>query len=91
MALTPASDIFSVGVLAYYLLSGKVPFVGRSAMQMLAAHMYERPVPLSAHGVSVSPSVEAAVFRCLEKEPAARFGSAKEAANALTQGSTDGA
>src|SRR5262249_38675209 len=42
------SDIYSLGALAYFLLTGQPPFAGRSGMKMLAAHLYEQPEPPSA-------------------------------------------
>jgi len=67
------SDIYSVGALAYFLLTGQPPFAGRSGVKMLAAHLYEPPEPLSARRPDVPADLEAAVLRCLAKEPAARF------------------
>ncbi|MFI5310230.1 MAG: serine/threonine-protein kinase [Gemmatimonadales bacterium] len=71
--LGPASDIYSMGALAYYVLTGRVTFPGRSAMKMLAAHVYEAPAAMDECGVDVPPDIEAAVMRCLEKRPADRF------------------
>src|SRR5262249_46066971 len=43
------SDIYSVGALAYYLLTGRPPFAGRSGFKVLAAHLYEQPEALTRH------------------------------------------
>jgi serine/threonine-protein kinase len=67
------SDIYSVGALAYCLLTGGPPFAGRSAMQMLAAHLYEAPEPPSRRRPDVPADLEAVVLRCLEKDPGARY------------------
>jgi serine/threonine-protein kinase len=71
--LGPASDIYSVGALAYFLLTGRPPFAGRSAVKVLAAHLYEEPEPVSARRPGVPADLEAAVLRCLAKNPADRF------------------
>jgi hypothetical protein len=71
--LGPASDIYSVGALAYFLLTGRPPFAGRSAVKALAAHLYEEPEPVSARRPGVPADLEAAVLRCLAKNPADRF------------------
>ncbi len=82
-ALTIASDIYSLGALGYYLLTGRVLFPDRTPMQMLAAHMYETPKPMVDAGATVPPDVEAVIVRCLAKEPKGRFDSAASLAAAL--------
>src|SRR5262249_22693824 len=63
------SDIYSVGALGYFLLTGRPPFAGRPAVQMLAAHLYESPAALPA---DVPADLAAVVMRCLAKSPAER-------------------
>ena len=81
--LGPASDLYSLGAVAYYLLTGKVLFPSRSAMQMLAAHLYEMPQAMATHGVSVPADLEGLVFRCLAKQPGERFDDARHLETAL--------
>src|SRR5207302_9910030 len=77
------SDVYSLGALAYFLLAGVPPFAGRSAIQMIAAHMYETPLPLAAHRGDVPADLQAVVMRCLAKQPADRFASVRELEKAL--------
>jgi serine/threonine-protein kinase len=72
-AVDARSDIYSVGALAYFLLTGRPPFAGRTGMKMIAAHLYEVPEPLSRHRADVPADLEALILRCLAKEPNARF------------------
>jgi serine/threonine protein kinase len=81
--LGPRSDIYSLGALGYYLLTGASPFAGRNAMQMLAAHVYEMPAAPSGKRPAISPALDAAILRALAKDPAARFSDATEFATAL--------
>jgi serine/threonine-protein kinase len=67
------SDLYSVGALGYFLLTGRPPFAGRSAVRMLAAHLYESPAPLPA---GVPADLAAVVMRCLAKRPADRWADA---------------
>ncbi len=67
------SDIYSLGAVAYSMLTGRVVFKKDTAMQTLAAHMYEPVVPPSHHRPDLDPRVEAVVLRCLEKKPEARY------------------
>ncbi len=67
------ADVYAVGTLAYYLLTGRPPFTAASAMQVLAAHLYEPPAPPSRHRPDVPADLEAVVLRCLAKAPAERF------------------
>ncbi len=70
------SDIYSVGGVAYFLLTGQPPFARETAMQMLLAHAYEPVVPPSRVRPGVPDDLEAVVLRCLEKDPALRFADA---------------
>jgi serine/threonine-protein kinase len=72
-AVDARSDIYSVGALAYYLLTGLPPFAGRTGMKVIAAHLYEVPEPLSRHRPDVPADLEAVILRCLAKVPEKRF------------------
>jgi serine/threonine-protein kinase len=67
------SDIYSVGALAHFLLTGQPPFAGRSGVKMLAAHLYEPPAPLRKYRPGVPADLEAVVLKCLAKAPADRY------------------
>ncbi len=76
--VSEASDLYSVGVLLYELLTGRVPFDGESAVTIALKHVNETPPPPSAHNAAVSPALDAVVMHALEKDPARRFASADE-------------
>jgi serine/threonine protein kinase/tetratricopeptide (TPR) repeat protein len=80
---TTASDVFSLGVLMYELLSGTKPFTGNHEAAILYAIVNENPKPLSLLNTRVSRQTEEVVSRCLAKRPADRFASAGEVAAAL--------
>jgi tRNA A-37 threonylcarbamoyl transferase component Bud32 len=67
------SDIYSLGAVAYFLLTGQPPFVRETAMMMLMAHAYEPVVPPAQLCSNVPDDLQAVVLRCLEKDPARRF------------------
>jgi serine/threonine-protein kinase len=75
-------DLYSVGVILYELLTGRMPFSGRSTMDILLAHATESPPPFSEVGAAdwVPPAIEAVVQSCLAKLPADRPASARELA-----------
>lgn len=79
------SDIYSLGVLAYHMLTGRPPFTGRTAHQVIAAHVAERPQPIRRANPSVPKSLADAIEKCLEKRPEDRFQSASELSDALQQ------
>src|SRR5262245_45268743 len=77
------ADIYSLGCVAYEMLTGQAPFAGKSPQQTLAAHVMEKPVPLAERRAGLPPSLVAAVNRCLEKEPANRPQSAADLVSEL--------
>src|SRR5262249_23940578 len=84
-ALDARSDLYSLGALAYYLLTGKSPFEGRSVLATLMAHLHELPRPLTDHCPAVPPDLQAVVLRCMMKEPGQRFPDAEAFDGALAR------
>jgi dipeptidyl aminopeptidase/acylaminoacyl peptidase len=78
------SDIFSIGVVLYEMLTGRRPFGGASTVETMNAILKEDPAPLTAAD-AVAPALRHIVDHCLEKEPAERFQSARDLAFALQQ------
>src|SRR5215207_859373 len=72
------ADVYAWGVVAYELLAGAPPFVGRADHQLIAAHIGEPPPPLGARASELPVALAALVMRCLEKDPAKRPQSATE-------------
>jgi Tol biopolymer transport system component len=72
------SDIFTLGVILYEMLSGQRPFRGDSAGETMAAILKEEPPDLSVTSQNVSPGLERLVRHCLEKNPERRFQSARD-------------
>jgi serine/threonine protein kinase len=77
------SDIFSFGAILYEMLSGRRAFHGESAAETMSAILKEDPPDLSDTNKVVSPALERLVNHCLEKNPEARFHSARDLAFAL--------
>ena len=82
-AVAATSDLYSIGVILYELLTARVPFDGDSAVTIALKQVTEQPVAPSAYNSQVAPDLDAVVLRALEKDPALRFQSADEFIAAL--------
>ena len=77
------TDIYSLGVVAYQMLTGRVPFRRENTWATMLAHIRETPPPLRHWNRSLSPAVQTVVLRALEKSPDKRYTSAGRFAQAL--------
>jgi hypothetical protein len=77
------SDIYSLGVMAYAMLAGRLPFDGNSAAEVLTKQITQEPAPLTSIAPTVSDATVQAVQRCLAKDPAARWQDARSLKLAL--------
>jgi len=84
------SDLYSLGCVAYWLLTGSLLFQEETSMQMMMAHVNERPIPPSRRTeMEIPPELEAVVMACLEKNPDDRPASANDLARRLEECATE--
>jgi len=83
--LTASSDLYSLGVVMFEMLTGRPPFVGPTAVSIAMQHASTYPPPLRQFNANVPPALEQIVNRVLEKEPEDRFLSASEMERSLRQ------
>jgi len=77
------TDVYSIGATLYQALTGTPPFAGRSPEELIRKVRSEPPEPPRRRNPRVNRRLEAICLRCLEKDPARRFASARELADAL--------
>ncbi|MFM8503875.1 MAG: Stk1 family PASTA domain-containing Ser/Thr kinase [Acidimicrobiaceae bacterium] len=77
------SDIYSLGVVMYEMLSGTAPFTGENAVAIAYKQVHEYAMPLDQRLASIPPEVAAIVAKCMEKSPADRYSSAEEVRDEL--------
>ena len=78
------ADIYSVGVLGYRMLTGRLPFDGANVREILAQQMVATPRDFAREHPEVSPQAVAAIMRCLEKDAALRWPDASQLRNAMS-------
>jgi serine/threonine protein kinase len=81
--VTPASDQYALGVLAYEMLTGKPPFQGANSMAMMYAHVHHPPPPLDVARPDCPETLRDAVMRMLAKDPEERWPSVEDAIVAI--------
>ena len=80
------SDLYSLGVVAYQMLCGELPFSATNTPALLVKHLSERPVPVDQRASNIPPDLARAVMLCLEKNPDDRFPDARAFVTALDSG-----
>jgi serine/threonine-protein kinase len=83
LSVSASSDLYSIGVILYELLTGVVPFEGETAVAIAVKQVSAEPYPPSALNPALPPSLDAVVLRALAKDPAQRYANADELIAAL--------
>ncbi|HEV7126751.1 MAG TPA: protein kinase, partial [Ktedonobacterales bacterium] len=71
--VTPAADIYALGIVLYEMLAGRTPFEGDTPVAVAMHHIQDLPEPPSRYNPNIAPSLERIIMRCLEKDPRDRY------------------
>jgi serine/threonine-protein kinase len=85
LAVDARGDVYGLGAVAFFALTGRPPFQGKTLGQLLSAHRCEPPLPLTDVQPDLPADLAAVVARCLAKDPTDRFQSAADLDRALGQ------
>src|ERR1700686_1748146 len=81
--VSPAADVYALGIVMYEMLTGRTPFDGENAVAVAMQHIQDAPVPPSQFNPNIPPALEEIILRCLEKVPEMRFRDGSSLARAL--------
>ncbi len=82
-APSPASDVYSLGVVTYEVLTGTLPFTASTAEELAHLHLEAKPIPPSEYLPDIPPSLEEIILKVLSKEPSARYRTADQLGRVL--------
>jgi serine/threonine protein kinase len=77
------SDIYSVGVMLYEMLTGKLPFDGENPFAIMNERLLNDPIPPRNHDLAISPQLQEIIYRAMERDPHNRYPTAREFARDL--------
>jgi serine/threonine-protein kinase len=81
--VSPAADVYALGIVMYEMLTGRTPFDGDTPVAVAMQHIQDIPIPPSQINPSIPPALEEIIMRCLEKVPEMRFRDGSTLARAL--------
>jgi serine/threonine-protein kinase len=81
--LDARSDLYALGIVGFEMFTGKLPFQGRNAQEMMIARLRGQPTPLRQLRPEFSPKLEKTLAKAMESEPTNRYATARELGLAL--------
>jgi serine/threonine protein kinase len=81
--VSPAADVYALGIVMYEMLAGRPPFDGDTPVAVAMQHIQDMPTPPSYFNPDIPPALEEVIMRCLEKEPERRYRDGSTLARAL--------
>lgn len=81
--VSPAADVYALGIVIYEMLTGRTPFDGDTPVAVAMQHIQDAPIPPSQLNSNIPPALEEIVLRCLEKIPEMRYRDGNSLARAL--------